>query len=888
MLCYNILIIMNNPERGAFFEGGEPIDSKKTENIDIPEKELKTLELISQIVGGDFGMSVKIGNPGEGSFFDRERNSVTLDPSQIKENPDMAKFVVGHEGSHRAISPPLKEIGLNSEQIKELYSQVGFGYLQNVIEDPAVNDWMQEKFPGFEPLVKEIYSKRLEEENTVLSTPEVQKIVLKLGYFPKFSQYGSELIRDWHQGGFSKNLDKDVEQALQNTIKEARKSRTTIPHSKWGDKKEIIKTAQERFRINTENIWPEMKKLVEMDLYTEEKRQMLNDFKQKQKELNQKKQELEREKDSGDTQSEKKLKKEIEKLEEENKPFDNMSKEAKEDLKEQVEKKKQKNRQTERLNKELEKIQKQLSETGNEKEKLEKEIEDLKEKAEKNEDKQEKKEIEKQIEQKRDKASGRGKKQEELKKKKEEIEDSLKSSGKEKQQESEEELKKDIKEAEKQLSDSEKKQEKLEKEIKNLEKEVTDVKGPKKKDLEKKIEKKKKEASEQKEEQKDLKDRIEQLKESLESQEGPDQSKPESDPFPEQELSQKTREEIEKAFRGLSKEKREELKEMARKELEKFEDEINKELQGKLNEDNPESHQERNEKREYAERSFDNFKRQERERERIERQLEKLRKEGRTEYDEAYEEVADIINALYNRLKSFFIPERHPKWRKGYPTGQRIDLDKAMQAEADIKNLDKLWERKTIPRKFDYRFSILVDLSGSMNDDRKIEETFKGVVVLAEVLEKLGIQYRISGFNEGSAVFKEWKDKLDAKKRDNLATMKNSAYGDTFTGQATRKTFDDFLENLGKDNFLITMTDGRARNPESLDRELERIKKDGRVKLVGIGLGPNTEFVKRYYKAAFSIPKMKITESERAQGEKDFAESFADILEDMIRHPDNY
>jgi hypothetical protein len=96
---------MSNLERGAFFEEGKPIESKKPENIDIPEKELKTLELISQLVGGDFGMKVKIGNPGEGSSFDRERNSVILDPNQVKESPDMAKLVVGHEGSHRAISP---------------------------------------------------------------------------------------------------------------------------------------------------------------------------------------------------------------------------------------------------------------------------------------------------------------------------------------------------------------------------------------------------------------------------------------------------------------------------------------------------------------------------------------------------------------------------------------------------------------------------------------------------------------------------------------------------------------------------------------------------------------------------------------------------------------
>ena len=33
---------------------------------------------------------------------------------------------------------------------------------------------------------------------------------------------------------------------------------------------------------------------------------------------------------------------------------------------------------------------------------------------------------------------------------------------------------------------------------------------------------------------------------------------------------------------------------------------------------------------------------------------------------------------------------------------------------------------------------------------------------------------------------------------------------------------------------------------------------------------------------------MKVTEEERRQGQKDFAEAFADLLEDMIRYPERY
>jgi len=217
-------------------------------------------------------MEVKLGKPGGGSFFNPENGSITFDPLNIKKKFEQAKFIAGHEGSHRAISPSPKELGLSQEEITELYSQIGFGYLQNIIEDPAVNDWMRKRFPGLQEYVEKTYNEQLKEEGAVLSTLEVKKIAAQLGYWPRFAQYGSEVIRDWHQGRFSQELDPAVEKALQRTIDDARKSRTTIPNPERPEKREIVQTAQKRFRINTEYIWPEVKKLVEMDLRTEEQR----------------------------------------------------------------------------------------------------------------------------------------------------------------------------------------------------------------------------------------------------------------------------------------------------------------------------------------------------------------------------------------------------------------------------------------------------------------------------------------------------------------------------------------------------------------------------------------------------------------------------------------
>jgi cobalamin biosynthesis protein CobT len=786
-----------------FSEEEKPL---KPEKIEISEKDWQVLKIISQRVGGDFRMEVKLGEPGGGSFFNPYDGSITFDPLQIIENPDQAKFIAGHEGSHRAITPHPKELRLSPEEIEELYSQIGFGYLQNVIEDPAVNDWMKKRFPGLKEYVEKTYNEQFKEENAVLSTPKVKKMAAQLGYWPRFVQYGSEVIRDWHQKRFSKKLDPAVEKALQRTINYVRESINNIPDPQKLslEKKEIISAGQKRFENNIKYIWPEVKKLVEMDFHTEEQRQMLKDFEQKQKELEQKRREMEQAQKDGDKEKQEELQKEIEKLEKELDSFKELPEDAKKELEEQIDKAVKE--ATEKLNKEIEEKQRQQEEAKRRQEELEKEIKKLEEKA-KSASEKEKEELEKQVQ--------------------------------------------------------EKKAEKMSEEMKQKQAE---------KDL------------------KDIQDALEDIQSGKEI------------PYPEDKLSEKTKQELEKLFNKLPYQKQKELKNKAEKQLEDFEDEINKDLEGKLNKDKLECHKERRERETKEKRVEEERKRAEKEKKEIEQKLEKLRREQMTEYDKAYEEVADIINTLYISLKRFFLPERNLHWQKGYPTGSRLDIDKVMQAEADPRYWGEIWERKTIPHKFDYRFSILVDLSGSMEGE-KIEETFKGVVVLAEVLEKLGIQYEILGFQDEIIPYKDFKERLDKEVRERLSIAKREPFNDgvhnksewNSDGYCLKESYQRLLQNLGKNNFLIVLSDGMPvpdsehSGPEyDLDKVVNDIIQEKRIKLIGLGLGPDTEHVKEYYPHGFANMKMKVTEKERRQGQKDFAEAFADLLEDMIKHPEKY
>ena len=98
----------------------------------VPFETYTELQLIAQRIGGDFNMQVEIGVAGEGSFFDTVKCKITLDPLHILKEPGMARFVAGHEGSHRAITLSPYDLGLSEQITQELYNQIGLAIFKTL------------------------------------------------------------------------------------------------------------------------------------------------------------------------------------------------------------------------------------------------------------------------------------------------------------------------------------------------------------------------------------------------------------------------------------------------------------------------------------------------------------------------------------------------------------------------------------------------------------------------------------------------------------------------------------------------------------------------------------------------------------------------------------
>ncbi len=742
------------------------------EAIVVPQESVDRLAAVARMVGGDWGMKVEVGNPGEGSFFDELRNRIQFDPLHIADPKRLwqAEFISAHEGGHRAITRGPDAIGLVREKRDEFYRKIGFAFGANALEDPADNNWWSRKYEGLAPVVDEVYDEQFSQDAAVLGTPETHAFAKQLGYTPKFVHFGSEIIRFWHTGEFSKGIPKDVREALERVKEDAETYFEDIPtaHPK---ETEVVERARSRFHTYVEKVWPEMERLVREDLSDERIRQMIEQSLKQQGEQG----------EPGESGGGEGMMI----------PFDDLTKD---------------------LQTELQKKMKKAAEGAA------KAAEDA---------------AEKQAEANEADAAKLRKAAEELHAKAAKEGDALKADG--------------MKEAAKKFT---KQAEKLEKQAANARAQA--------------------------------KEKAKTLREGKMPQ-----------PVPMGELSKELRKALERMFSKLPAEDRRKLEDAARKALEKLEDAMNKDLQGKLDPTKPESHHEReeSEEKEKEERKRERTEREESSR--ASREIKKAIEGEKTDYDRARADVNQLINLFSDDIDRLFLPQRHPRWRGNFPIGGRLDLRKVMQAEARPELYDKMWERKTIPHKKDFKFSILIDLSGSMRGE-KISQTFRGAVLLAEALSRSGIDTEVLGFQDQLVEFKPFGVHMDDAVRSRMNGMPKEVTNENPGGLNHASWNDDgycvdvtarrLAKQTGKDKFLIILSDGEPAPSEAhggdeweLSSIVENIRKEKRTRIVGVGLGAGTEHVKKYY------PNSVVVQSVR-----DLPRDLAALFEDILKNPETY
>jgi len=227
-----------------------------------------------------------------------------------------------------------------------------------------------------------------------------------------------------------------------------------------------------------------------------------------------------------------------------------------------------------------------------------------------------------------------------------------------------------------------------------------------------------------------------------------------------------------------------------------------------------------------------------------------------------------LIDVLTADLRDIFVKRKIERYETGYRSGRRWNVRQRIRekvAGVPLFKTEACEQRESESEEMDYAITLLVDLSGSMQRNHKIQEAFKSAVVLSETLSNLGIKFEVVGFQDIILEFKAFEEQLDESMREKLNQMILEVYGRNPDGHNNPGDNDDgaslleasrhLTEQIAKNKFLVVLSDGEPlmdsgkKSSSQLDRELREavaeITANTNQKLIGLGL--NSGAVAKYY-----------------------------------------
>lgn len=223
--------------------------------------------------------------------------------------------------------------------------------------------------------------------------------------------------------------------------------------------------------------------------------------------------------------------------------------------------------------------------------------------------------------------------------------------------------------------------------------------------------------------------------------------------------------------------------------------------------------------------------------------------DGSDAYLAAWKRVGPLADRLGDELLRALVPKRRLRWQTGHPTGPRLDLRRAMQFEADPRLYASLWSRPLVPTRRNPAVVLLVDRSGSMAADGRIERSFEGLVLLVEVCRRVGVPAAVWSFADIPREEVSWDTPLDRATRHRLGRLQHSCDGNTDMTAALLAVRRAFAARLGDPKLLFMLSDGEPDQAAPTLEAIGKLEADG-VTPFGLGLGPGTAGLGRFFRRA--------------------------------------
>jgi len=220
----------------------------------------------------------------------------------------------------------------------------------------------------------------------------------------------------------------------------------------------------------------------------------------------------------------------------------------------------------------------------------------------------------------------------------------------------------------------------------------------------------------------------------------------------------------------------------------------------------------------------------------------------RAPYSKYLDEVAPLVEELAGTLESILEPDSAPKKTGFYRSGTSISVPRLMQRRGSGSPVRDVFLRRARPSARDYRFSLVLDESGSMREGRKDFNAICATVLFTEVLERLKIPFEIAGFHSNQIVHKQYQDALTAQAKDKLADEihRSMGGGSTHDVRAVDEAVDRIGEASGTERFILVITDGEGNGPGKMPEAIARAERE-ETRIVGVGVGEGVDHVARQY-----------------------------------------
>jgi hypothetical protein len=198
----------------------------------------------------------------------------------------------------------------------------------------------------------------------------------------------------------------------------------------------------------------------------------------------------------------------------------------------------------------------------------------------------------------------------------------------------------------------------------------------------------------------------------------------------------------------------------------------------------------------------------------------------------------------------------------GRARGSRLHLPSAMAAAWDMARRTRVWGRRARPSGTNAAVLLLADLSGSMFGER-VRAGRDVIWVLATALTRLRVPFAVYGFQDRLIPFLPFGASWDRGARAALAQMELEVFGqrpgghnrpeNNDDGPCLRAAADLLLRQPARDRLLIVASDGQPHGVNSSEAELRAVVaelEDAPLRLIGLGVGPDTDAVLGFYPRA--------------------------------------